>query len=175
MDGDERTVAAAELLAGQIADVVGERLCSVVLHGSLASGGFRPGRSDLDLLVVLDELTDVEADALVTTVRAADVGEAAGIDLHVVTADVARSPTSDPAYELYLGSSSGELEIGRRTRDPDLLAELSIARTNGQALRGEPPAEVIAPVPAAWVVERNHYWLERWRSLTDDERNAAFM
>jgi predicted nucleotidyltransferase len=175
MDGEERTVAAAELLAGQIADVVGEQLCSVVLHGSLASGGFRPGRSDLDLLVVLDELTDVEADALVTGVRAADVGEAAGIDLHVVTADVARSPTSDPAYELYLGSSSGELEIGRRTRDPDLLAELSIARTNGRALRGAAPAEVIAPVPAAWVVERNHYWLERWRSLTDDERNAAFM
>ncbi len=50
-----------------------------------------------------------------------------------------------------------------------------MARADGRALRGAAPSEVIAPVPAEWVVDRNRYWLSRWRTLTDDEKNAAFM
>ncbi len=174
--GDQRTIDAAERLADLCVDVLGDRLRSVVLHGSLVAGGFRPGRSDLDLLVVVDEgLTDARAIALEAGVATADAGDAAGIDLHVVTAEVARTPTRDPGLELHVGRYSGGVEVTRNVHDPDLLAELSMARAHGRALRGAAASDVIAPVAARWVVDRNRYWLESWRSLTDDATNAAFM
>jgi hypothetical protein len=174
--GDQRTIRAAERLADLCADVIGDGLRSVVLHGSLVVGGFRPGRSDLDLLLVVDEgLSDAQATALEAAVTTSDTENAVGIDLHVVTADVARAPTRNPALELHVGRYAGGVEVTRRVHDPDLLTELSMARADGRALLGAAPSEVIEPVPASWVVDRNRSWLERWRRLTDDKKNAAFM
>jgi predicted nucleotidyltransferase len=112
--------AVAGILATSIVATLAARARSVVLHGSLAAGGFRPGRSDVDLLVVVE----VESRA---------------------------------------GSS------------PDLPAELSMARADGRSLWGAQPRDVIAPVPAEWIVDRGRYWLTRWQSLTADTANAAFM
>jgi len=173
-------VSAAELLARAMTDIVGAGVRSVILHGSLSAGGFRRGRSDIDMLAVVDGgLTDAQAAALERLVRRADAGSAAGIDLHVVTSEVADALTRTPALELHIGRydrSSGELEVERRVAaSPDLLAELSMARADGRALSGAAPREVIAPVPADWVVDRGRHWLLTWRSLTDDAENAAFM
>jgi predicted nucleotidyltransferase len=165
-------------IARSVVGVAGPAVRSVILHGSLAAGGFRPGRSDIDLLVVVDGgLTDVQAAALERVVRAADPGPAAGIDLHVVTAEAAGTPARELALELYVGRHGGSpLEVERRVpASPDLAAELSMARSDGRALAGAAPREVIAPVPAAWIVDRGRHWLTTWRSLTDDADHAAFM
>ena len=50
-----------------------------------------------------------------------------------------------------------------------------MARAGGRALSGAAPRETIASVPADWIVDRGRYWLETWRSLTDDAENATFM
>jgi predicted nucleotidyltransferase len=168
---------AARRLAGSLA---GAGARSVILHGSLAAGGFRPGRSDIDLLAVVDAgLTDAQADALELEVRRADVGDAAGIDLDVVTAAVAGAPTRAPALELHIGrydGSSVPFEAERRVAAaPDLPAELSMARADGRALLGAEPQAVLAPVPAGWIVQRGRHWLATWRSLTGDAEHAAFM
>ncbi|MFI7542335.1 aminoglycoside adenylyltransferase domain-containing protein [Actinoplanes sp. NPDC049599] len=178
--GERRARSTAELLAGSCAEITGGALRSVVLHGSLAAGGFRPGRSDIDVLaVVAGGLADDQAAALERAVRQADLGGAAGLDVHVVTAEVAGAPTRQPALELHVGRSAGpaaECEVERRTpAAPDLLTELSMARAHGIALRGADSREVIAPVPDAWVVDRGRHWLLTWRSLTGDTRHAAFM
>jgi predicted nucleotidyltransferase len=175
-----RTLTAAELFADSLADIVGAAARSVILHGSLSAGGFRPGRSDIDVLAVVDgDLSDAQAAAVERLVRQADLGSAAGLDVQVVTAAVAGVPTRAPALELHIGRYDGsaiEFEVERRVAAyPDLLAELSMARADGRALRGAAPDEVIAPVPADWVVDRGRHWLLRWRSLTDDAENAAFM
>lgn len=167
---------AADRLADLCADVVGPRLRSVVLHGLLAAGGFRPGRSDLDLLAVVDDgLSDTQAAAIEQGVRTADAGPAERVDLHVVTSESARHPGRTPALELQIGRYGEEVEVARRVTDADLLAELSMARSTGHSLRGAEPAEVIAPIPPEWVVDRNRYWLTTWRDRTDDAKNAAFM
>ena len=139
-------ISAAELLARSISDIVGAAVRSVILHGSLSAGGFRPGRSDLDVLAVVDGgVTDAQAAALERVVRQADAGSAAGIDLHVVTSEVAGAPTRAPALELHVGrygrsSVELELEVERRVAAcPDLLAELSMARADGRALSGPAP------------------------------------
>ncbi|MBG0564372.1 aminoglycoside adenylyltransferase domain-containing protein [Actinoplanes aureus] len=174
------TRTAAEALAGGCAGIARGATRSVILHGSLAAGGFLPGRSDIDLLVVVDDgLTDAQASDLKQLVRKADTGDAAGIDLHVVTAEVAGAPTRTPALELHVGrydGTSAGFEVERRLAEaPDLLAELSMAREQGLHLAGAAPRTVIGPVPAGWVVDRGRYWLRSWQSLTDDSENAAFM
>jgi hypothetical protein len=178
--GELPALTAAERLAGSLADIVGAAARSVILHGSLSAGGFRSGRSDIDVLAVIDGgLADAQAAALERLIRQADTGGAAGIDVHVVTSEVAGAPTRAPALELHIGRydrSAVELEVERRVAaSADLPAELSMARADGRALRGAAPREVIAPVPADWIVDRGTYWLRTWRSLTDDADDAAFM
>ena len=175
-EDEQRALSAADRLADLCVDVVGPGLRSVVLHGSLAAGGFRPGRSDIDLLAVVDgSLSDPQAAAIEQGVRTGDAGPADRVDLHVVTSESAGHPTRTPALELQVGRYGDEVEVARRVTDADLLAELSMARSTGRSLRGAEPADVIAPVPPEWVVDRNRYWLTTWRDRTDDEKNAAFM
>lgn len=50
-----------------------------------------------------------------------------------------------------------------------------MARAGGRALRGAAPRDVLAPVPAGWVVDRGRHWLLTWRTLTGDVEHAAFM
>ncbi|WP_204035215.1 aminoglycoside adenylyltransferase domain-containing protein [Micromonospora qiuiae] len=112
-------------------------------------------------------------------VRQAEVGTASGIDLHVVTSQVARAPDRAPALEAHIGrydGSSVAFEAERQVAGyPDLLPELSMARADGRALRGAAPHDVIAPVPADPIIDRGGHWLLTWRSRTDDTEDAAFM
>lgn len=171
---------AVSALTRSIVDIVGSGTRSVILHGSLATGGFRPGRSDIDLLAIVDSgLSDPRMDDLEAMVRQADIGPGAGIDLHVVTAETAATPTRTPPLELHVGRydwTSFGVEVARRVAAvPDLIVELSTARSDGRALYGAEPPDVIGPVPAEWITERGRHWLTAWQSLTDDAENAAFM
>ncbi|MEU6077976.1 aminoglycoside adenylyltransferase domain-containing protein [Micromonospora sp. NPDC047074] len=173
-------LAVAGHLADRCADVIGAATRSVILHGSLATGEFRPGRSDIDLLTVIDGgLSDAQVAALDTLVRRADVRGASGVDLHVVTADVAGAPTRTPPMELHVGRYDGScvgVEVESHVAAaPDLPAELSMARAEGRALIGADPRDVVAPVPAAWVRQRGRHWLTTWLAHTDDAEDAAHM
>ncbi|MBM2616039.1 nucleotidyltransferase domain-containing protein [Actinoplanes sp. LDG1-06] len=224
-----------------LAQILGPTTRSIILHGSLTAGGFRPGRSDIDLLAVVDNpLTDTQIKDLTSLVRDSepdfwaklDLGpyarpgqasaarldlapdarpdsdsaagldlssvagfaldsaagldlssvagfaldSAAGLDLHVVTTEVARFPTPDPPVELYLGRHTHDWEISPRVpHDPDVVAELSMARADGRALTGAAPTDILAPVPPEWVISRGRHWLRTWQSLTDDVEHLTFM
>ncbi|MEU4693989.1 nucleotidyltransferase domain-containing protein [Actinoplanes sp. NPDC023714] len=128
-------LALASTVASTIASVLGASARSVILHGSLATGRFRPGRSDVDLLAIVDGgVTDAQAAALRELLSDP-------IDLHVVTSAVAGRPSRAPAVELYLGHGEFSRDV---PADPDLPTELSEARARGRVLHGAPPAAVIA-------------------------------
>ncbi len=172
--------AAATRLAESCSTIIGAAARSVILHGSLATGEFRPHRSDIDLLVVSDtQLTEAMRTALETAVRRADKGPASGIDLHVVLSEVAGAPTRTPPAQLHVGRYDGSglgVEVQPSVAaDPDLPAELSMARQDGVALVGEPPQAVIGAVPPEWILERGRYWLRTWRTRPDDAESAALM
>jgi Nucleotidyltransferase domain len=66
---------ALERVASLLADHFGARLRGLYLFGSLASGGFHPGKSDLDLVAVLD--SDVEDGEALQALDALHAGFAA--------------------------------------------------------------------------------------------------
>ncbi len=164
-------------LADQIAEILRDDLRGVILHGSAATGDFLPGRSDIDLLTVVSPaLTGHQAAALEHLVTTADLGDAAGIDLHVVTAAVAARPGRTPPVELHVGRYPSGVEVTHHVAaDADLPVELAMARAAGRALYGHPPQHVIGEVPAAWVHDRGRHWLTTWQGLTDDDEHAAHM
>jgi hypothetical protein len=181
-DADQvAALTAVEDLATSCAHVLAASLVSAIVHGSLTQDGFRPGKSDLDLLLVVNRgLTRGQADALIEVVRSSDLGPAAGIDLLVVTTEAAAVKTAqDPARELLVGrwpDPDDEMEIeGPDEHVSDNWPELSEARSNGRSLIGSQPHEVIGHVPPERVRANSLGHLRRWLGLTDDARNAAFM
>jgi predicted nucleotidyltransferase len=174
--------AAGEKLAGELvgecATILGNRLVAAVLHGSLATGSYVPGRSDVDLLIVVEDApADDELLALRDLViRSAPRVESASLDLHVLTRASAASLTEAPAVELYVGVH-GDLspEVLLRVGDPTAIPELATARASGRSLVGPEPRSLLSPIPDEWVITRGEAYVARWQELTDDEPMAEFM
>jgi predicted nucleotidyltransferase len=177
---DVAALRAVEDVARSCAKALGASLMSAIVHGSLTQNDFRPGKRDLDLLLVVERaLTHDQADGLIRVVESAALGPAAGIDLLVVTRHAAAVTSArDPARELMVGrwSGSDEMEIARAEEHvSDNWPELSEARANGRSLIGPSPPEVIGRVPADRVRVNSLGHLRQWLGLTDDARNAIFM
>jgi predicted nucleotidyltransferase len=144
----------AEELARACAKALGKTVTGVILHGSLTLGDYVPGRSDLDLLVVIDDpLSDARLAAL-TEAMASRQAEAPGpVDLRLVTRQVAAPPTPAPPMEAYLRltpSSGVRVEERRHPAERDLAVELSVCRAHGRSLLGAAPAKLLGEVPDQW-------------------------
>jgi predicted nucleotidyltransferase len=93
----------AEELACACAGALGKTVAGVILHGSLTLGDYVPGRSDVDLLMVIDDPPSDARLAALTEALASRRAEAPGpVDLRLVTRLVAASPTPAPPLEAYL-------------------------------------------------------------------------
>jgi Domain of unknown function (DUF4111) len=167
----------ARRLGETCVDVLGERLVSLILHGSLAFDDYVPGQSDIDLLAVVDNaLSDSELDAVTSAAAAEGARAPAPVDLRFVTRAVATTPPETPPLELYIRlRTSGPPALEVRRREPDLIVELSICRQHGRALIGAAPRELIGLVRPQWVLRAGDAQLARWQSLTDDAPYAALM
>lgn len=177
-DGSERAVDLARWLADQVTAALGRRVLGVMLHGSLALGAFTAGRSDVDLLVVVDRpLSDEEIMGL-RGVGDSLTGEApVRVDLRVVTRSVAAAPTQAPPMEAYLALQPDRPATmeARVAGEPDLVVELAMVRAHGVALLGAEPRSMMGTVPDEWVVEVGDEQLAAWERLTDDAANAELM
>jgi Domain of unknown function (DUF4111)/Nucleotidyltransferase domain len=163
----------AGALARAAAGALGDTVAAVILHGSLTLGDFLPGRSDVDLLAVVDgPLDDAQVDALTGAVAAEP--PPARVDLRVVTRQVAAASTPAPPMEAYLELTPGSgVQVQRRhPGERDLVVEFSVCRAHGRSLVGAPPAELIGEVPPAWVLAVSDAQLADWQAIGDDPPHA---
>lgn len=165
----------AERLADRCARTL-DGVAAVVLDGSLTLGDYVPGRSDVDLLVVV-ELPPSDAQAAALT-EAVTGGEApARVDLRVVTRAVAAAPTPLPPMELYVGLHRGIEVAARHPGERDLVVELSVCRAHGRSLLGAEPSALIGHVPDDWVLAVSDAQLADWQALeysADDAELIVF-
>ena len=157
--------------------VLGENLVSAIVHGSLMFDDYVPGRSDIDVLAIVDRsLSDSEIESLTRAVTAERAHAPARVDLRFVTRDVAAMPSEAPPLERYIELKvAASPEVETRRREPDLVVELSICRQHGRALLGATPRQLIGEVPFEWLLSVGDAQLARWQSLTDDAPHAALM
>jgi Domain of unknown function (DUF4111)/Nucleotidyltransferase domain len=168
----EATLRFARTLARACAGVLGEAVTGVILHGSLTLDAYVPGRSDLDLLVVVDDpLGDAQLAALTEALAAQRQRAPGPVDLRLVTRQVAASPTPAPPLEAYLRltpTSGVRLEERRHPGERDLAVELAVCRAHGRSLLGAAPAELLGEVPDRWVVAAGDAQLADWQAIGDD-------
>ncbi len=144
--------------AAEMARVLGSQLAGVYLHGSGVLGGFDARRSDLDVLAVCERpMTVAEQSAVAVSLSEQRLPcPASGLELSIVTRQVAANPTAAPAFELHLTTAPDDAKAvdgHQRNGDSDLVLHFAVARAAGHLLGpGLPAAEVFAPVPDNLIV-----------------------
>jgi hypothetical protein len=165
-------LAYADTLAQAASRALGDALVAMILHGSLTLGNYLPGRSDIDLLlIVADPLTDAQLAGLAKEVGQQRPRAPVRVDLRVVTRAVAGVPTPLPPMEAYLRIKGPERRVhieGRDRGERDLAVEFSVCRAHGRSLLGAPPSELIGRVSDRWVLDAGDTQLADWQAIGDD-------
>ena len=143
-----------EELARRARAVLGDEMIGVYAGGSFALGGYEPGRSDLDVAVVIESALAAEQRRLLVerVTHEALPCPARELELVVYRLSTVRSGSATRDFELNLNNGT----------DTALLVESgpgsgasfwypidrSILAQSGVALLGPPAQEVFAPIPA---------------------------
>ena len=130
----------ASLLTGHF----GVRLRGLYLFGSLAAGGFHPGKSDLDLLAVID--SDVEDGDELRALDALHAGFVAEhpewrerVEVGYVSHTVLRTLGGTPSGRIAV-ISPGE-PLNRKDIEADWVLNWHSVLTSGETIVGPPPRE----------------------------------
>ncbi len=141
------TKATLRLFVGHVAEVLGDELVGLYLHGSLGRGCYHPAFSDADLLIVSHgECRDDSVAALAVWRGPGVPVHAAGVSGHQVCCNEVPTPAE---FELQTESGGEHALIGRRVKRGrgDLLLVRQDAYDCNFTLAGAPVREVIPPVP----------------------------
>lgn len=142
----------------QSKEILRDNLVGVYLHGSLVMGCFNPQKSDIDLIIVVEQpLTDTVKRAYIEmTVEYNALGPAKGIEMSIVLREVCKPFVYPTPYELHF--SAGHLEWFEEApdeyiremngTDKDLAAHFTIINKRGRCLYGTPIEDVFAEVPS---------------------------
>ena len=167
LTGDPSADAYLGQLAGRAEEVLGDALIGRYLVNSGARGDYLPGRSDLDVVLIV-------ADALSapTTLRLADALRHSAIpcpaprlELVVYRRDVAADPGARPPFELNL--NSGPAIADHLALDPAeepwfwFTLDLAAAADAALPIVGPPRAEIFGSVPRRAVLDAllaSHAW-----------------
>lgn len=140
-------------------EALGNRLVGVYLHGSAGLGGWVPGASDLDVIIVVETDTpDQAVDAIATAaIDVTHAAPAAGLELSVISRDLAKSPRAPWPFLLHVATFTTP-GVGPRvlrdsgSGDPDLLMQIAVARVAAIALYGPEPGTVFGAISRADVL-----------------------
>lgn len=134
-------------LRSRLGNALVTRLVGVYLTGSAAVGAFRPGSSDLDVLVAVDGAEPSQLDAIVATCsHDALPCPASKLELVVYEREALAAPGEMPGWSLNFDTGANEHHVGRDpTAEPAhwFVVDLEFARRNAVALHGPPAAELI--------------------------------
>jgi hypothetical protein len=142
-------------LVEHLGEALNDDLIAVYVLGSLALGGYRAGRSDLDVYAVVSGPLDArERRSVVDRCQHARLPcPARKLELVVISAQAARRPGRAPQWELNLNTGAHEPDyVGTDpTAEPShwFVIDLAIAHQHGVSLLGPEPSLLIgAPVAA---------------------------
>jgi Domain of unknown function (DUF4111) len=158
---DEALSYAAQLAAdvASVAERGGSRLLAAYVHGSVAMGGWIPGRSDIDILfVTADDTLPATADGMAEVIHLAGAHcPGRDVETSVVSAAAAREP--GPPWPYLVHVVAGPAGVARVARpdaaapgDRDLLIHYAVCRAAGLAVLGPPPGELIGPIERAAIL-----------------------
>jgi hypothetical protein len=162
-------------LTGALARIFGAALRGVYVTGSGAVGDYLPGRSDIDVLVVVDGADRPALDAVVTSCRH-DVlpCPAAKLELVVYELGALDANSGRPRWSLNFETGASTHHVGV---DPDaepahwFVLDLAFARSHALPLLG-PETETLIPPVADSVIATALDEMVRWYEDNEPEQAA---
>jgi hypothetical protein len=153
-----------EELGAAASEVLADALVGVFPHGSLVLGGWRPDRSDIDVVVVVSRaLSPDEKSALVSAwSQDALPCPGVGLELSVVLASVAAAPTARPAFELHVTTAPRDAKVVDGLGHPgelDAVLHFAICHSLGYPGFAEVPRELVLAQlvdELSWALEHAH-------------------
>lgn len=137
--------------------IFGEELAGVYLHGSMAMGCFQPDKSDIDLIIVIeDDITDEQKLKFMSgIVELNKLAPSKGIELSIVKKAYCKEFVYPTPFELHFSKmhlqwfvDSPEDYISKmKGTDKDLAAHFTIIKKCGIVLFGREINEVFGDVP----------------------------
>ena len=139
-------------------EILRDNLVGVYLHGSLVMGCFNPQKSDIDLIIVVDQplSNPVKRAYMDMTVGFSASGPEKGIEMSIVLRRVCKPFVYPTPFELHFSEghrdwySEDPDEYIREMNgtDKDLAAHFTIINNRGKCLYGAPIGEVFAEIPS---------------------------
>jgi hypothetical protein len=146
-------LAYAQTLVGGLTRLCAISLQGAYLHGSAVLGGWVPGRSDIDLLLVAADdiehgVLDAMACQMLATARTCPGRE---LEASIVTVAQAGHPAPPWPFLLHLSAGPGKpkpvVRPGSQSPgDRDLLMHYAVCRAAGWPVHGSPPQQLIGAV-----------------------------
>jgi predicted nucleotidyltransferase len=128
-------------------NTLGGNLVGVYLHGSLALGSYYRPKSDIDLIVVVQNIIGAETAkgvGIAIAEKASRRPTTGSVELTIITANVAKRVPVPPPFELHYSTEwhekmlKGDVNYDSRRTDTDLLSHLMYVQQRGVVLSGRP-------------------------------------
>lgn len=140
-----------------ICNIFENNLVGIYLHGSMAMGCFNPMKSDLDILVIVeDAVTDVQKKMFMEVIMTLNDGAPVkGIEMSLVRSEYCKNFVYPTPFDLHFSvmhlnwyKSNPEEYIEKMNgTDPDLAAHFVITKNRGIVLYGKAISEVFGDIP----------------------------
>lgn len=160
-------------------EIIGDKLTGIYLHGSMAMDCFNPEKSDIDLLIVIEnDITDVQKmEFMKQVVKLNEQAPAKGLEISVVKREYCKPFVYPTPFELHF--SPTHLQWFRdnpenyvenmRGEDKDLAAHFTIINRYGIVLYGEQIENVFGEVSKKDYMESIWFDVEGAREVIADE------
>ena len=161
----------------QAREILGDNLTGIYLHGSAVMGCYNPEKSDIDLIVAVeDSLSDeVKRKIMDMTVALNEAEPAKGIEMSIVKKADCNPFIYPTPFELHFSAMhmgwyrDNPEDYVRKMNgtDADLAAHFTIIKKRGKCLYGAPIDEVFAEVPKADYID------SIWNDIAEAEDEIA--
>ena len=145
------------IISNEYQDILGENLCGIYVHGSLAFGCFNWNKSDIDFLVVVyEKLIQSQKEALIRTLlRLNQVAPPKGFEMSVVLYCDCRDFHYPTPFQLHFSNAHIKKIVDNLSEycrtmngiDCDLAAHFTVVKEVGVVQYGKPIADVFGVVP----------------------------
>ncbi len=157
--------------------ILGDNLTGVYLHGSAVMGCYNPDKSDIDLIVVVNDFSsdNVKRKFMEAVVALNEEGPAKGIEMSIVTKAVCNPFVYPTPFELHFSvmhvgwyKDNPEDYVRKMNgTDADLAAHFTVIKKRGKCLYGAPIDEIFGKVSQA------DYMDSIWKDIAEAEEEIT--
>ena len=157
--------------------ILGDDLVGIYLHGSAVMGCFNPKKSDIDLIIVVENEPDdeIKKEYMDMVVKANEEAPAKGIEMSIIRKNVCDPFVYPTPFELHFStahlewykSDADDYVKKMNGEDKDLAAHVTIINHRGKTLFGRPINEVFGKV------SRQDYFDSIWNDIKDAKEDIT--